>query len=128
MNNAISVGNAADPEIQENHNGWFIGHFINDIQRSTPDVEVKWGIHRAGDTKEKLALNEFAKTMSVLISGKFHLLFRKGSVKKEIPLERPGDYVLWDAGVAHGWHAVEDSTVLTVRWPSLAGDQLIVKQ
>lgn len=34
-------------------------------------------------------------------------------------LKEPGDYVVWDEGVAHQWEALGDATVLTVRWPSL---------
>jgi hypothetical protein len=27
-----------------------------------------------------------------------------------------GDYVIWDELIEHTWTAVEDSTILTVRW------------
>jgi quercetin dioxygenase-like cupin family protein len=36
-------------------------------------------------------------------------------------LERQGDYVVWGPGVDHSWRAEEESVVLTVRWPSVAG-------
>jgi quercetin dioxygenase-like cupin family protein len=52
----------------------------------------------------------------VLLDGKFRIDLRSGSVM----LERRGDYVMWGPGTDHSWEAVSDSTVLTVRWPSLA--------
>jgi len=46
--------------------------------------------------------------------GKFVLLFPD----REVPLEREGDFVLFGPGVAHSFRSVEESLVLTVRWPS----------
>jgi hypothetical protein len=102
--------------------GWFIGHFISaqDALRRSPDVEVKWGVHSAGETKSAPAFNWTARTLSVLVSGAFRIEFDAGDAAE---LRRPGDYALWTAGVAHRWTAVEDSVVLTVRWPSRAYDQ-----
>jgi hypothetical protein len=38
-------------------------------------------------------------------------------------LERAGDYALWPPGIAHRWRIeLPDTIVLTVRWPSRAGD------
>ncbi|HEY6812407.1 MAG TPA: hypothetical protein VI074_06915 [Propionibacteriaceae bacterium] len=43
------VGNAHS-DVQD-HRGWLIGHFLGDSDgiRSSRDVEVKWGIHPAGE-------------------------------------------------------------------------------
>ncbi|MBD2459564.1 signal peptidase I [Oscillatoria sp. FACHB-1407] len=96
--------------------GWFIGDFITppDDPRSTSDIEVKWGIHAAGDKRSDWTEPATVTTISILISGRFCLQFPDG----EIVLSSQGDYVLWLPGVTHSWHAEEASVVLTVRWPS----------
>lgn len=107
--------------------GWFVGHFIepSDDPRSTPNLEVKWGIHKAGDGRTEWAVNAEATTLSILISGRFRLKFPD----REVLLSQAGDYVLWDPGIPHWWVAESDSTILTVRWPSKSGDSIgMVKQ
>lgn len=102
--------------------GWFMGHFItpDDDPRSTTALEIKWGIHKAGDCRTEWAVNNQAATLSILINGKFCLQFED----EEITLSREGDYVLWCAGVPHCWVAVSDCTILTVRWPSVPNDSV----
>lgn len=108
-------------------NGWFIGHFIDECFLShSNDVEVKLAEHFRGEKKlGGFAANNRAKTLSILISGHFTLYFRSpvDELTEEIELKDIGDYILWDNGVYHTWEANEDSVVLTVRWPSLVGDQ-----
>jgi len=100
--------------------GWFLGHFITptDDPRSTPLLEVKWGVHKAGDGRNQWATNVEATTLSILINGRFRLQFPE----QEFVLSREGDYVLWCPGVPHYWTAEEDSTIVTVRWPSKPED------
>ena len=87
-------------------------------------MEVKWGIHKKGEANGGFATNRQSKTMSVLIQGNFQLTFKKEDGKPEnIKLTRPGDFALWDFGVPHNWVALEDTTILTVRWPSIPKDQ-----
>lgn len=104
--------------------GWFMGHFINpgDDPRSTSALEVKWGVHKAGDSRSEWAKNDQATTLSILINGRFRLQFPE----QELLLANEGDYVLWSPGVPHCWHSEEDSTILTVRWPSYSGDSISV--
>jgi hypothetical protein len=102
--------------------GWFVGRFIRGA-RHDKNAEVKWGVHPRGQTNGSSAANRRARTLSILIEGRFRLLFRKGRSTTEIVLKNPGDFAQWDRGVAHDWHALEDSIVLTVRWPSLPDDQ-----
>jgi mannose-6-phosphate isomerase-like protein (cupin superfamily) len=120
MQPKVISGNAAIEGA--NRWGWFIGHFItpDDDPRSTKDVEVKWGVHKAGDKRTQWAINHQAATLSILISGKFRLQFED----QEIVLEREGDYVLWCAGEPHCWVAETECTILTVRWPSVPGDSV----
>jgi hypothetical protein len=114
----IITGNAADESSA--YRGWVLGHFFlpPDDPRSRSDVEIKWTTHVAGETRSGWARNQQATTISILVQGRFRTQFRDRSVL----LEAPGDYVLWLPGVAHCWVAETDSTVLTVRFPSIAGD------
>ncbi len=119
----IVVGNAAD----EGQEGWFIGHFVEgEALRRTPDVEVKWGVHSRGENKGGFTANRTARTMSVLVGGRrFRLRFPDGESPREVMLDKPGDYALWDAGIAHDWFAERDCVILTVRWPSVPDDQVM---
>ena len=104
--------------------GWFLGQFIpTDDPRSTPILEVKWAVHKAGDSRPTWAMNVEATTLSILIRGRFHLQFPE----QEFLLSREGDYLLWSSGVPHCWSAEIDSTILTIRWPSQPGDSVEVQ-
>jgi hypothetical protein len=120
--NPVETGNAEEAG-SGGCRGWFLGHFIDPAagMRHSRDVELKWGVHRAGDIKTTVAANGTAKTLSILVSGTFLLEFP--DIGKAVQMARPGDYALWPAGLDHRWTAIEDCVVLTVRWPSLSGDQ-----
>jgi len=98
--------------------GWLLGHFKpeGDLRHST-DVEIKWGVHPAGEERAEWAVGEKRTALLVLISGRFRLLFRSGGVL----LTEQGDYAVWHPGTDHSWIAEEESVVLTVRWPSVPG-------
>jgi hypothetical protein len=117
----IASGNAADHG--QTGGGWFVGHFIDPAfgLRHSADVEVKWGVHRAGETKSAYGANDTAKTLSILVSGRFLLEFP--DTGETVRLERPGDYALWPPGCWHRWTVLEDAVILTVRWPSRPDDQ-----
>jgi len=101
------------------HRGWFIGHFVESGARHSDEVEVKWGVHALHETRSQWSLNAQATTLSVLLRGRFRLYFRD----EETLLSEPGDYALWGLGVEHRWRSEADATVvLTMRWPSRAGD------
>jgi hypothetical protein len=97
--------------------GWLVGHFISvpgEI-RSTKDVEIKWGIHRAGEERSAWSTDEYRTTAVILIRGRFRLdLGDDGFL-----LECEGDYAVWGPGVDHLWRAVDESVAITIRWPSL---------
>jgi hypothetical protein len=82
--------------------------------RSTKDVEVKWGIHPAGDTRPEWTKGDQLTAMLLLVQGKFRIDLSDGSVA----LEGQGDYVVWGLGSDHSWEAIKDSIMVTVRWPS----------
>jgi hypothetical protein len=118
---AVIVGNASDDGAGETR-GWFIGHFVPSslALRRSDAVEVKWGVHPAGESRPAMAMGTVATTLSVLVSGAFRVIFPE----REVRLSRPGDYVLFPPGMLHGWTADADSIVLTIRWPSRPGDSV----
>ena len=101
--------------------GWYLGHMVpggEEALRSSSQVEVKWGVHAAGSPRKGWVANTEATTLSVLVRGRFRILFPEADVL----LEREGDYALWPPGLPHHWVAEDDSVVLTVRWPSRPED------
>jgi quercetin dioxygenase-like cupin family protein len=111
------AGNAADDA--DAHTGWLLGHFLDPAAgvRATDTLEVKWGIHPAGQQRGDWTTGEQRTTLIILVQGRFRLDLTTGTFL----LERQGDYVTWGPGVEHSWQAEEDSVVVTVRWPSLPG-------
>jgi hypothetical protein len=119
---AFTVGNAID----DGRRGWFIGQFLDPETglRHRHDVEVKWGAHQKGASKaEDFAFNERSTTISILIEGIFHIMIKSGEEVEKICLSKPGDYLILNAGVPHSWEAETECVVLSIRTPSIAGDQ-----
>ena len=110
----VYVGNAADDGAS--HRGWFVGQFIPAAAggRSTGDLEVKWGVHPAGEERSSWSPGDHTTTLVLLVQGRFKISLPR----TEVLFSRPGDYAVWGPGTAHHWAAVDDSVVLTVRWPS----------
>ncbi|MDQ3810761.1 MAG: signal peptidase I [Chloroflexota bacterium] len=103
--------------------GWLVGHFASG-PRHSQDVEVRWAVHGLHELRPSWGLNRQATTLSLLVRGRMRYFFEPSS---ETVLSRPGDYVLWGPNVAHRWRAeLADTIVLTVRWPSRAGDAVDV--
>ena len=109
-------GNAA--QASSATRGWFMGHFMPESAGAlrTSDVEVKWFTHKKGDTRSAWADGSPVRTLNMLIRGKFALLFPQ----RRVVLEKEGDFVLFGPCVAHSYETLEESLVLTVRWPSVS--------
>jgi len=109
------AGNANDDADQ--YRGWLLGHFMppETSVRATDALEVKWGLHPAGQRRDGWTEAEERSTLLLLVNGRFRLDLPNTSVT----LQRQGDYVVWGKGIDHSWQAEEDSTVITVRWPSV---------
>ena len=107
-------GNAV--EDRREARGWLLGQFIDPSEgvRSSKDVEVKWGIHPAGEKRAGWTADDQRTTLVLLVSGNFRIDLTEGS----ITLGRQGDYAVWGPGIDHSWEALSDSVVVTVRWPS----------
>ena len=111
---SIAAGNAF--EDGGPYRGWIVGNFIEpaDDVRNSSDVEIKWGVHKAGEERAEWTTGETRTSIMFLISGHFV----QKLPDREVDLAMPGDYVMWGPGVVHAWEALEDSTMLTVRWVS----------
>ena len=96
--------------------GWFLGHFMpgEDNPLRTEDLELKWYTHAKGETRAEWAPGNPVRTLNILIRGHFVLLFPD----QEVALENEGDFVLFGPSIPHSYRCVEESLVLTVRWPS----------
>ena len=107
-------GNANDAA--KDTRGWFLGHFMpgeaNPLRSS--ELELKWYTHAKGETRAEWAPGNPVKTLNILIRGHFVLLFPN----QEIALEKEGDFVIFGPDMPHSFRSVEESLVLTVRWPS----------
>jgi hypothetical protein len=107
---------------------WFLG----DLQRwagrlDAPDfglrqssaVEMKWGMHRKGETRASWAACSEKRTLSLLASGKFLIQFRSPDARERVQetrLQQPGDYAVWGTDLEHSWIVEEEAVILTVRW------------
>ncbi|MEV1332366.1 signal peptidase I [Micromonospora costi] len=116
MDGSVYVGNAGVDGAT--NAGWLLGHFMpeGEVRHST-DVEVKWGVHPAGEARSRWATGERRTALLVLVDGRFRVELRD----RTVVLGEPGDYVVWGPGVDHSWYAERESVVLTVRWPSVPG-------
>ncbi len=123
----FQAGNAAAEAIT-NKTGWFLGHFISPslgLKRNF-NVEVKWGIHKKGEKKATTTMNLRSTTLALLIRGKFSIHFPV--LKQSVILEKEGDYVIFANNVLHSSESLDDSLIITVRWPSIKNDQIIDKE
>ncbi len=122
-----------------NKNGWFMGHFQGGKDKETrfvhsEDFEIK--LEDVNKTKpdetnkEPIRANKTARSLTILLQGgSFELTtYRKGATPKTYKLENPGDYLFWEPNIGHTWRALGDSTMLTIRWPSVPGDQYDYEQ
>jgi hypothetical protein len=109
---AGNAGTDGDP-----YRGWLVGHFIapDGGTRQTDTLEIKWGIHPAGEHRVEWTTGEDRTTIVIMVRGRFRVDLSVGTVT----LEREGDYATWGPGIEHSWQAEEDSIVITIRWPSL---------
>jgi hypothetical protein len=97
--------------------GWLLGHFMAPGDpRHSDAVEIKWGVHPAGDQRPGWVTDDPRSILSVLISGRF----RVDLPDRSVTLAKQGDYIVF-RGLDHTWEAEEESVVVSVRWPSLPG-------
>ncbi len=109
------VGNA----IREGkeYKDWFFGQFMPESSHQhSRDLEVKWGVHAKGEKcTSSHTPNEKITTMTILVRGKIQATFDG----KTYSLENEGDYLLWSHNLPHTSEMLEDTTCITIRWPSI---------
>src|ERR1700685_202594 len=67
----IYVGNAATDAAAR---GWLLGHFMPPGDpRNSDDVEIKWGVHPAGERRPGWVAGDPRSMLSVLVSGRFRV-------------------------------------------------------
>ena len=108
---SIQIGNAELDSATTR--GWLLGDFVDEESLlHSAAVELKWGTHTAGETRDEWTPGDHDRSIAILISGEFLLTFPD----TEIVLKKPGDYVVWAKGVSHKWKSQQDSILLTIRW------------
>jgi hypothetical protein len=136
----IEFNNAA--ELDTNGTGWFIGfsewakarvsgmtdlRYLPQNQRSHT-LCVKWMRHPAQDPRGGAKPISVGRSLSLLVSetGRFRVEFSQdskfpASAIVRHTLTKHGDFVAWGENLYHRWFAIEDSTILTLRWIPEAG-------
>jgi len=108
-------GNAA--AASKDTRGWFLGQFMpgeaNPLRSS--HLEVKWFTHAKGEERSAWSPASPVRTLNTLIRGHFVLRFPD----HDVALRQEGDYVCFGPGMPHSFRSVEESLVLTIRWPSI---------
>lgn len=119
---AFTNGNA----IKDGKRGWFVGQFIPPSLGLAHQqaLEIKWDQHAKGERRRAWAKSLNATTISILVNGAFMTRLKAADETQEILLSVPGDYVAFGPGVDHAWEALDNSLVITVRFPSLKNDQI----
>ena len=106
------------------YNGWLIGNTPQHQGlglRYHDNVWLKYGLHDPGETCK----NPYEKSNKINISilrsgGPFVHSFKCADGQINLPkakLSEIGDYVIYGTDVTHTWTAVNESTVLTVKFP-----------
>lgn len=120
-NKLLEYGNLyTKPEVKKS---WVIGHFID---QRTPfhekNFSLKWTKSKKGEKRGHAGINP-AKTLDILVYGKHRVnLVESG---ESVLLEKEGDYIYVGPGIAHTWETLEDSLIVTLRWPSTAERELL---
>ena len=101
------VGNATDEA--DEHRGWLLGHFMAEPGdtsiRATNALEVKWGIHPAGQERPAWTSGDDRTTMVILVSGRFYVNLTVGKVLLALGLKVTDKDRVFAAGDGDGLDA-----------------------
>jgi len=113
-------GNAVRDDVRGS--GWFVGQFVPaqlGLRHQTA-IEVKWGRHPKGERRPAgPEANQVATTVSVLVRGALLTRFDHRGQRHEVLIKDEGDYIIFGPDVVHAWEALEDTVVLSLRFPSV---------
>lgn len=105
-------------DVSTNYRGWFIGSFTDQHPEFKNDnYEMKWSKMPKGyvsSPKDKIEASK--STLGILIYGKYELDFV--GENKKVLLKNEGDYAFYNPNYPHKGSALEDSLLLTIRWPT----------
>ncbi len=76
---------------------------------------LKWSKVKKGEKKGISTGNRLSKTIGILVYGKFSVTFPESH--ETMILEKEGDYVYLPENTKHTYEFLEDSLMMSVRWP-----------
>ncbi len=84
-----AAGTAATPPTARTHADGYSANFVDPSvgKRSTKNLEVKWGIHPAGEQRAEWVTGDQRTTLVLLVQVYFHVKFREG----DAALAKQGD-------------------------------------
>lgn len=98
--------------LQDMKGGWFVGNFLPACLK-TSDCEVACKHYKKGDSEER-HVHKIATEITLIV---------EGLVKMNDVIYKSGDIIVLDPGDATDFHALEDTTNVVVKVPSVAGDK-----
>ena len=101
--------------INDFSNGWIVGDFVPSLHK-TNDFEVGLKSFKTSDREPK-HFQRIATEVTLVVSGHS----RMGNY-----FLKAGEILVVEPGEACDFEALEDSTVLAIKWPSLPGDKVSV--
>lgn len=123
-NSQVIFGNARQ---DRNERQWLIGAFRTPeagLLHQT-EAEIKTADHQAGEKSNGWTKNSVATTFTMVITGKFVTRTRNEAQMEQGFTLGPGDYLIFAPNTSHSWEALENSTVVTFRWPSSPESQIM---
>jgi hypothetical protein len=96
--------------------GWIIGPFMGEGLPKTDDIAVKFETIPEGQVRESTPKEIEVTTMALLAGGK--IIFWFEGDKKEYLLEKPGEYLIWSPNRKHKTQALEETVLISIRWPN----------
>ncbi|HSX41736.1 MAG TPA: hypothetical protein VLE93_00100 [Candidatus Saccharimonadales bacterium] len=118
--NGVAWGSA---RVDVNDRQWLIGDFIDSASPLHDNqAGLKYGSHLKGEhrSREEATADRTHRSLQIVISGRVKLVFpaTDGTVHDQELIREAGDYTLWEPNTLYYWEILEDSVVLTFRWPA----------
>ena len=98
--------------LEDMKGGWFVGDFLPTCLK-TSNCEVACKYYKKGDSEER-HVHKIATEITLIV---------EGSVKMNDVICNAGDIIVLDPIDATDFHALEDTTNVVVKVPSVAGDK-----
>ena len=99
---------------------WVVG-FNEGSNLKNNELALKWSKYKKGETKAVPTANHTSKTIGVLIRGKIEIVLT--DLGRTVLLEKEGDYIYLPPNTKHYHNVLDDTFLISVRWPALENDQ-----